>query len=93
MALLAEQLVGRADELGSLELVLDAGGRTGDRQDAASQGAGRSRRGPRSHRPVGIRVRARARPAVLRLRRSRRGEARLGDEDQLTGSPRHDDQQ
>ena len=45
------------------------GGRTGDRQDASSPGACRSRRGPRTPRPWRIGIRARARPAVLGLRR------------------------
>src|SRR6266542_6968917 len=45
------------------------GGRAGDRQDAASQRARRSRRGPRSHRALWVGLGARARPTVLRLRR------------------------
>ena len=80
MALLTEQLVGRAEELGSLDQVLAEleRGDVGAVELIGEPGIGKTRllgRARRSRgragpaRPLGLRVRARARPAVLGVRR------------------------
>ena len=95
MALLADHLVGRAEELGSLDQVLDrarsgprgrgrAGRRAGDRQDASARRARRPRGRQRAARPLGLGVGARARSAVLGLRGcARRVRARARPESRL----------